>query len=204
MFTGGDSKRLPSWTLAGKVLAPFPHPQLPCIFVAKMGLYCGLPAMMPPGSCFINCGDDLEIFDADLCGFPSEEAERRNGRRTGAVCALGHPSNLDVALTHGIWQVKNGCVGQSALCEADRYVLKAPRSWIDAQRSVTETTIFDPSGKTIWTDSAFMISPVCCMKRISCTCTDHYLLCQLLRKRLTCFGRDLQVEGTPWPSYYVS
>eukprot|EP00911_Craspedida_sp_UC1_P001375 UC1_evm2s1037 len=94
IHAGGYSKRLPNVSIIGKIFAAVPcgDPVFQMLEV-KLATYVDFPAKMSPGSVFVTCADDIELFD----GTGDLSLDRKG------FTALGHPSSLAIGTTHGVF-----------------------------------------------------------------------------------------------------
>jgi galactokinase/mevalonate kinase-like predicted kinase len=118
VHAGGDSKRVPAYSAAGKILMPMPIESdtavAPTLFDRQLPAYRDLPSMPPgAGQVVVTCGDALLCFDPDEV----EPAAR------GVTFVACHESPA-VASRHGVY-----CVGEDR-----RLTVYLQKPSIDEQR----------------------------------------------------------------------
>ncbi|KAF9971501.1 hypothetical protein BGZ73_005545 [Actinomortierella ambigua] len=98
IHAGGYSSRLPHVSACGKLFMAIPQRDSKGIevFDIKLILYLHLLKTMPPGV-FVTSADGIELF-ASKTPFPSTTSPFR-------ITALAHPSPLDIATTHGVFEL---------------------------------------------------------------------------------------------------
>jgi len=69
IHAGGYSQRTPQHSVCGKIFAPLPVGPLPGSSMLEMcfAMLCDIPSRVFPGAVMIKCGDDVIIFDGDVC-----------------------------------------------------------------------------------------------------------------------------------------
>jgi hypothetical protein len=94
IHAGGYSQRTPQHSVCGKIFAPLPVGPLPGSSMLEMcfAMLCDIPPRVAPGAVMIKCGDDVIIFDSDVCHW-----------HLPGFTALAHRSPVDIALTHGVF-----------------------------------------------------------------------------------------------------
>lgn len=155
IHAGGQSKRLPSHSVLGKLFTPLPVPG-PTVFDMldlKLAMYLPFLALMAPGI-FLTCSDDVETYVLDICDTP----EKRLPFGTKGFTALAHPSPISVGMTHGVYilppvaRTFRSCAVTTCL-----EVLQKPSEGLMRSRGAVVKTAERGSkeGEYVYTDSAF-------------------------------------------------
>lgn len=99
IHAGGQSQRMPSASLLGKIFSPIPKGDnsMYQMLDIKLAMYIPLLPMMCPGI-FITCADDFLVYDLGSTSF--RFAER-------GFTALAHPSSVAIGTVHGVYIVKD-------------------------------------------------------------------------------------------------
>ncbi|XP_033743408.1 fucose-1-phosphate guanylyltransferase-like [Pecten maximus] len=99
---GGQSKRMPSTSVLGKISAPIPSGNhLYQMLDVKLATYLPLIPRMPNGV-FICCADDFLVYNLGKEGFDEDWGFAKSG-----FTALAHPSSLVLGMKHGVYVVKS-------------------------------------------------------------------------------------------------
>lgn len=101
---GGQSQRLPSASVLGKIFTALPFGEPPWQLL-ELKLACYLPFLprMKPGF-FHVASDTIEVFD--MGELPSSERDWSFFRP--GLTALAHPSRLQIGATHGVFVLEDG------------------------------------------------------------------------------------------------
>ncbi|CAN7945774.1 unnamed protein product [Ixodes hexagonus] len=110
IHTGGQSKRLPSHSVLGKLFALLPLPSKSNFQMLdlKLAMYAPFLAKMGPGV-FLTCSDDIETYN-----LPDASQARWTFEGAGFT-ALAHPSPVSLGLTHGVYVLPES-LGASRAC----------------------------------------------------------------------------------------
>ncbi|KAK3576413.1 hypothetical protein CHS0354_026750 [Potamilus streckersoni] len=99
IHAGGQSQRLPSVSVLGKIFSPVPFGQpLYQMLDVKLAMYLPLIAKLGPGI-FVTCADDFLVCNLGQNG-PNTTFS------TTGFTALAHPSTLAIGTGHGVYVVK--------------------------------------------------------------------------------------------------
>mmetsp|Transcript_20935 Transcript_20935/g.69896 ORF Transcript_20935/g.69896 Transcript_20935/m.69896 type:complete len:578 (-) Transcript_20935:37-1770(-) len=106
IHAGGYSQRTPQHSVCGKIFAALPAGPFQGCSMLEMcfAMLCDIPGSAPPGV-MLKCGDDIIIFDSDVCDFNQP-----------GFTALAHRSTVDIAYTHGVFclEASEGSQGEGA------------------------------------------------------------------------------------------
>ncbi|OWF43785.1 fucose-1-phosphate guanylyltransferase-like [Mizuhopecten yessoensis] len=102
IHAGGQSRRMPSTSVLGKIFAPIPsgNPLYQMLDV-KLATYLPLIPRMPPGV-LICCADDFLVYNLG-----KEGSDESWGFVESGFTALAHPSTLTIGTKHGVYVVKS-------------------------------------------------------------------------------------------------
>lgn len=102
IHAGGQSKRMPSTSILGKISAPVPSGNVFYQMLdVKLATYLPLIPRMPPGV-FVCCADDFLVYNLGKEGTEGKWEFAKSG-----FTALAHPSTLTVGTKHGVYVVKS-------------------------------------------------------------------------------------------------
>ena len=100
---GGQSQRLPSASVLGKIFTALPTQPLYQVLDLKLALYLPFLERMKPGV-FHAAADTIEVYDV---GGRDEDWSFEKAGFTAAA----HPSSLDIGVGHGVFVLENGTSG---------------------------------------------------------------------------------------------
>lgn len=100
IHAGGQSQRMPSASVLGKIFSPIPrgNPIYQMLDI-KLATFCPLIPKMPSGV-FVTCADDFLVYSLGESHDEIEFSEK-------GFTALAHPSSLDVGTGHGVYVIKD-------------------------------------------------------------------------------------------------
>ncbi|XP_077519090.1 fucose-1-phosphate guanylyltransferase-like isoform X2 [Amblyomma americanum] len=156
MHAGGQSKRLPSHSVLGKLFALLPiaaHTQIQ-MFDLKMAMYSPFLRKMKAGV-FLTCSDDIETYT-----LPTSEGTAQASSwcfDKPGFTALAHPSPIAVGLTHGVYVLPKD-VHCTSVCRTTECleVLQKPTEKIMREKGAIFENIEGGSQTELaYTDSAF-------------------------------------------------
>lgn len=100
IHAGGQSQRMPSASVLGKIFSPVPrgNPIYQMLDI-KLAMFCPLIPKMPNGV-FVTCSDDFLVYNLGESHDDIEFSEK-------GFTALAHPSSLDVGTGHGVYVIKD-------------------------------------------------------------------------------------------------
>ncbi|KAL3878325.1 hypothetical protein ACJMK2_030688 [Sinanodonta woodiana] len=99
IHAGGQSQRLPSVSVLGKIFSPVPYGQpLYQMLDVKLAMYLPLIPKLDPGI-FVTCADDFLVCNLGQNGPDTTFS-------TTGFTALAHPSTLAIGTGHGVYVIK--------------------------------------------------------------------------------------------------
>lgn len=200
IHAGGQSRRMPSTSILGKIFAAVPcgNPMYQMLDV-KLAMYLPFLPKMPPGV-FICCADDFLVYSiAKKTGSDEEKQSSWEFSNTGFT-ALAHPSTLAVGVKHGVYVVDSidkidttKTIQQSDCLQ----VLQKPSEEEMHKRSavLNGKNLQFPDGVKIkgsvaYTDSAYFFSMDIAKKFLQFLKTDGPITCEI-----DAYGDFLQALG---------
>ncbi|XP_076062026.1 fucose-1-phosphate guanylyltransferase-like [Oratosquilla oratoria] len=189
IHSGGSSKRLPSYSVVGKIFSPVPAKGLieegkpiPQMLDLKLAMYLPFGQLLGPGV-FITCADDIETYVLDLTDIDEQSLSE------GDVIALGHPSSLDIGTTHGVYVLEESAIKHcTSSCVLDcQLVLQKPS--IQLMRE-SGALIKKDGEEMVYTDSAFWMNCPTYTKLL------HWYKSTTLSKELDAYGHILPCLGS--------
>jgi len=93
LHSGGDSRRLPSYSAVGKIFTPLPTEKFIALFDILLDNFMQLP-YLEQGQVIVTSGDVLLSFDSDYVSFSD----------TG-VTGIAYPDSPEIASNHGVYIV---------------------------------------------------------------------------------------------------
>lgn len=167
IHTGGQSKRLPSHSVLGKLFAQLPIASAAefQMFDLKMAMYSPFLSRMKAGV-FLTCSDDIETYTLPASG--SGEASQWSFDRSGFT-ALAHPSPVLLGLTHGVYVVPESvhCTTECLTTECLEVLQKPTERTMRDRGAIFEQEEGGVRKELTYTDSAFFF--------------DHSVALKLLR-----------------------
>ncbi|KAL5012872.1 hypothetical protein ScPMuIL_011423 [Solemya velum] len=99
IHAGGQSQRLPSASVLGKIFSAVPHGEpVYQMLDIKLAMYWPLLSRMSPGV-FVACADDFLVYNM-------ENEDDWSFSKTGFT-ALAHPSSVQIGTKHGVYVCEN-------------------------------------------------------------------------------------------------
>ena len=204
LHAGGQSQRMPSASVLGKVFSPVPlgNPLYQMLDV-KLAMFCPLIPKMGPGI-FVTCADDFLVYNL---GDDWEENDELQFSQTGFT-ALAHPSTVKVGTGHGVYVIKDvETVDPSIpvqICECVE-VLQKPNEAVMLEKGAilkSENLQFSDgikvSGKAAYTDSSFFFSHDVTKKMAAFIQSNGGIKCEI-----DAYGDFLQALGPRATSQYI-
>ncbi|WAQ99604.1 FPGT-like protein [Mya arenaria] len=162
IHAGGQSQRMPSASVLGKVFAPVPKGEKSMcdMLDMKLAMFCPLIPKMGPGV-FVTCADDFLVYSL---GDNHEDIQFAPEGFT----ALAHPSSLDVGTGHGVYVIKDiekvdpniplqNCSCYQVLQKPSIETMYAKGAVLDKEQSkLAGNLVVD--GKAAYTDSSFFFA----------------------------------------------
>ena len=204
IHAGGQSQRMPSASVLGKVFAPVPMGNpIYQMFDIKLAMYCPLIPKMGPGI-FITCADDFLVYNL------GDDWELNNDlqfSQTGFT-ALAHPSTVKVGTVHGVFVIKDvEKVDPSVpvqICECLE-VLQKPSEVVMYEKGAvlkSENLHFSDGikifGRAAYTDSSFFFSHNVTRKLAAFVDKNGGINCEI-----DAYGDFLQALGPRATSQYI-
>ncbi|KAM7290741.1 fucose-1-phosphate guanylyltransferase [Ixodes scapularis] len=189
IHTGGQSKRLPSHSVLGKLFAllPLPADTEFQMLDLKLAMYAPFLARMAPGV-FLTCSDDIETYALPVA------SEGRWTFEGAGFTALAHPSPVSLGLTHGVYVLPEN-PGASSACVTTSCleVLQKPTEEVMRRKGAIVTlTKEDGSREEIaFTDSAFFFDSM-----VMCRMLRFYEKVKPLSYEIDAYGDFLKALGT--------
>lgn len=173
IHTGGQSKRLPSHSVLGKLFALLPIAAAAefQMFDLKMAMYSPFLSRMKAGV-FLTCSDDIETYTLPASG--DGKTSQWSFDRSGFT-ALAHPSPILLGLTHGVYVVPENvhCTSECVTTECLEVLQKPTEQAMRDRGAIFEQEEGGIRKELTYTDSAFFF--------------DHSVALKLLR-----FYRDIK------------
>uniref|UniRef100_A0A6B0VDN4 Putative fucose-1-phosphate guanyltransferase n=1 Tax=Ixodes ricinus TaxID=34613 RepID=A0A6B0VDN4_IXORI len=189
IHTGGQSKRLPSHSVLGKLFALLPlsaDTEFQMLDL-KLAMYAPFLARMAPGV-FLTCSDDIETY-----ALPTASEGRWTFEGTGFT-ALAHPSPMSLGLTHGVYVLpENPAASSTCVTTSCLEVLQKPTEELMRKKGAIVTlTKEDGSCEEIaFTDSAFFFD-----SSVICRMLRFYEKAKPLSYEIDAYGDFLKALGT--------
>jgi fucose-1-phosphate guanylyltransferase len=193
LHAGGQSKRMPSATILGKIFSAIPMGNpLYQMLDFKLAMYWPFITRMPPGI-FVACSDDFLVYNLGEEEFPWKF--EGNG-----FTALAHPSSVEIGRQHGVYILDNPY-------DVDTTKHIANHKCIEVLQKPTESKMYEkgavlkgqdmkfPSGITIkgnpvYTDSSFFFGMDVAKKLIEFYKENSPITCEI-----DAYGDFLQALG---------
>lgn len=155
IHTGGQSKRLPSHSVLGKLFALLPVAAAAefQMFDLKMAMYSPFLSRMKAGV-FLTCSDDIETYTLPTSGHG--DASQWSFDRSGFT-ALAHPSPVRLGLTHGVYVVPENvhCTTECLTTECLEVLQKPTEKAMRDKGAIFEQEEGGIRKELTYTDSAF-------------------------------------------------
>lgn len=197
IHTGGQSRRLPSHSVLGKLFAIAPMGEtVKRLLDLKMAMYQPFISRMKPGV-FVTASDDIETYQLDIS---SENWSFSNDGFT----ALAHPSSIDVGMTHGVYVLPNDSKksGKTTWCSPCLRVLQKPSYQLMQEAGAIcdgdKGANSDPS-EFVYSDSAYFFSHSVSKKLLSALDTINPYKCET-----DAYGDFLQPLGENSSKSYIN
>ena len=178
---GGQSQRLPSASILGKIFTALPIGKpMYQLLELKLALYLPFLRRMKAGI-FHASSDTIEVFDL------SDDSDWTFERR--GFTAIAHPSSLDIGRTHGVFVLEENGGAVTALAELRSClrVLQKP----SVQTMTDKKAIVTVNGQpTVYTDSCFFFD-----HDIADRLLEFYRLNAPLECEIDAYGDFLQALG---------
>ncbi|KAK3100415.1 hypothetical protein FSP39_019622 [Pinctada imbricata] len=101
IHAGGQSKRMPSTSVLGKIFSPIPYGNpIFQMLDFKLAMYMPFIPKMGPGV-FVACADDMLVYNLGDLG-RADWSFAENG-----FTVLGHPSTIEIGTKHGVYVVED-------------------------------------------------------------------------------------------------
>ena len=194
IHAGGQSKRMPSSSILGKIFSLIPrgYPLYQMLDV-KLAMYLPLLPRIPPGI-FVTCADDFLVYNLG-------DGELKWSFSSTGFTALAHPSTVAIGTSHGVYVldhpqdvdsdkeiVQCGCI--QVLQKPQKEVIYKKEAVLSKKgKSFSDGMHVD--GDACYTDSAFFIAMDVARKLI-CFTKDHgNITCEI-----DAYGDFLQALGS--------
>lgn len=201
IHAGGQSQRMPSASVLGKIFSPIPrgNPIYQMLDI-KLAMFCPLIPKMPKGV-FVTCADDFLVYDL------GESHDDIKFSETGFT-VLAHPSSLAVGTGHGVYvlkdieKVNSSCPLQ--VCECLEVLQKPSEVLMHKKGAVLNVGDFkfpkgiNVDGSAAYTDSSFFFAHDVSKKFLSFAAENGQLSCEI-----DAYGDFLQALGPRATSDYI-
>ena len=193
IHAGGQSKRMPSSSILGKIFSPIPrgYPLYQMLDV-KLAMYLPLLPRMPPGV-FVTCADDFLVYNL------GDDELKWSFGSTGFT-ALAHPSTVAIGTKHGVYVLDHpqdvDTAKEIVQCRCVQVLQKPQKEVIYKKQAVLSKkgTSFPDGvhvdGDACYTDSAFFIAMDVAKKLICFTKEHGNITCEI-----DAYGDFLQALG---------
>ncbi|XP_060067670.1 fucose-1-phosphate guanylyltransferase-like [Ylistrum balloti] len=196
IHAGGQSRRMPSTSILGKIFAPIPSGNpLYQMLDFKLAVYLPLIPRMPAGV-FVCCADDFLVYNLG-----KEGSDENWGFSKSGFTALAHPSSLGVGTKHGVYVVKSLDEVDTSLhiqqSDCVQVLQKPSVQAMDIHGAVISMKDnklpdgIEVKGSTVYTDSAFFFSMDIAKKFLKFLKTNGSITCEI-----DAYGDFLQALGS--------
>lgn len=204
IHAGGQSQRMPSASVLGKIFSPIPKGEnsMYQMLDLKLAMYLPFLPMMGPGI-FVACADDFLLYDL---GKQHSDIKFANEGFT----ALAHPSSLAIGTGHGVYVIRNAdklnSVRPVETSKCERVLQKPSEGLMYEAGAVLSADKYNfPAGADIpansefvYTDSSFFFAHDVTRKFLEYMKTSGPLACEI-----DAYGDFLQALGPKATPVYV-
>jgi len=156
VHAGGQSQRLPSASVLGKLFSPLPMGKpIWQLFDVKLASYLPLLSHLKPGI-FHAAADTIEIFALDGSAAPWSVSEQ-------GLTALAHPSSLEVGQGHGVFVLDTDHITTkssdvSYICSCKEVLQKPSTERMTEKGAIVHNVHNGDTESYVYTDSCFYFS----------------------------------------------
>ena len=204
IHAGGQSQRMPSASVLGKVFSPIPkgNPMYQMLDI-KLGMFWPLIDKMFPGV-FVTCADDFLVYDL------GEDFIQNNSIKFSkeGFTVLAHPSPVAIGTTHGVYVLQDPesinpsvklqtCECSEVLQKPSEAVMKEKGAILNGNRSSSSDGLKE-SGEITYTDSSFYFGHDVTRKFLDYLEENGMVTCEI-----DAYGDFLQALGKNATSDYI-
>ncbi|XP_053398738.1 fucose-1-phosphate guanylyltransferase-like [Mercenaria mercenaria] len=202
IHAGGQSQRMPSASVLGKIFSPIPrgNPIYQMLDI-KLAMFCPLILKMPKGV-FVTCADDFLVYNL------GENHDDIKFSETGFT-ALAHPSSLAVGTGHGVYVIQDSKKVKPnvplQVCECLEVLQKPSEVVMYKKGAVLRSNNLKfangihVEGKAAYTDSSFFFAHDVSKKLLAFAEENGPLSCEI-----DAYGDFLQALGPRATSDYIN